>query len=74
MKRTRNIVGQPRRFVSTREMGPLLGVSPRTIRNWIKLGQIKGHKIGHHLKITKEEAIEVLRRYEQPIPSEWYPK
>jgi len=61
-----------RRFVSTNEMGPLLGVSPRTIRNWIKDGEITGHKIGHHLKITREEAIRVLRRYQQPIPSAWH--
>ena len=62
---------EAKRFISTNEMGPLLGVSPRTIRNWIKNGDIKGHKIGHNLKITKKEAIRILRRYEQPIPHWW---
>lgn len=71
MEKDKIATNQTRRFVSTNEMGPLLGVSPRTIRNWIKNGEIRGHKIGHHLKITREEAIRVLRRYEQPIPSKW---
>ena len=60
-----------KRFVSTAEMGPLLGVSARTIRNWIGKGEIKGHKIGHNIKISRDEAIRVLRQYEQPIPSSW---
>jgi excisionase family DNA binding protein len=71
MKKDKNTSNRTRLFVSTNEMGPLLGVSARTIRNWIKNGEIRGHKIGHHLKITREEAIRVLRRYEQPIPPKW---
>lgn len=71
MEKNKTVTNQARRFVSTNEMGPLLGVSPRTIRNWIKTGEIRGQKIGHHLKITREEAIRVLRRYEQPIPTKW---
>jgi excisionase family DNA binding protein len=71
MNKSKIIGNETRRFVSTNEMGPLLGVSPRTIRNWIKNGDIKGYKIGHNLKITKEEAVRILRRYKQPIPPWW---
>jgi len=71
MEEDKTTTRRAKRFVSTNEMGPLLGVSPRTIRNWINSGEIKGYKIGHSLKITREEAIRVLRRYEQPVPSKW---
>ena len=71
MNKSKIIRNETRRFISTNEMGPLLGVSPRTIRNWIKNGHIKGYKIGHNLKITKDEAVRILRRYEQPIPAWW---
>ena len=71
MDKSKAIRTKEKRFISTMEMGPLLGVSPRTIRNWINGGQIKGYKIGHSLKISKEEAVRILRRYEQSIPDEW---
>ncbi len=71
MKESKTIRSMGRRFVSTKEMGPLLGVSPRTIRNWINSGRIKGYKIGHHIKISKEEAVRVLRHYDQSVPVDW---
>jgi excisionase family DNA binding protein len=71
MRESKGIQSQHKRFVSTKEIGPLLGVSPRTIRNWVKRGDIKAHKIGHCFKITRREAVRILRRYEQPIPKEW---
>jgi len=57
-----------RKFVSTGEIAGMLEVSPRTIRNWIKKGDIKAYKIGQNLKIPVAEVIQVLERYDQPIP------
>ncbi|MDY6837530.1 MAG: helix-turn-helix domain-containing protein [Thermodesulfobacteriota bacterium] len=59
-----------RKFVSTGEIAEMLEVSPRTIRNWINKGDIKAYKIGQNLKIPAAEVVQMLQRYDQPIP-EW---
>ncbi len=57
-----------RYFISTTELGELLGVTRQTIRNWFLNGQIKAHKIGKNIKIPIEEAVRLLERYDQPVP------
>jgi len=58
------------KFVSTRELGALLGVTRQTIRNWIKKGHIRAYHIGQSLKVPVQEAVRILVQYELPIP-EW---
>ena len=56
------------KFLSTRELGLLLGVTRQTIRNWIKRGHIRAFQIGQNLKIPLGEAVRILRHYELPVP------
>jgi excisionase family DNA binding protein len=56
------------RFVSTLELGALLGVTRQTVRNWIKKGDIKAFHIGQNLKIPVQEAVRILSFYELPVP------
>ena len=56
------------RFVSTQELGALLGVTRQTVRNWIKKGEIKAFHIGQNLKIPVQEALRILMFYELPVP------
>jgi excisionase family DNA binding protein len=58
------------RFLSTQELGSLLGVTRQTIRNWIKRGNIKAFQIGQNLKIPAHEAVRILTHYNLPFP-EW---
>ncbi|MBW1921871.1 MAG: helix-turn-helix domain-containing protein [Deltaproteobacteria bacterium] len=58
-----------RRFISTKELGELLGVTRQTVRNWILKGEIQAYRIGHNLKIPSSEAVRILRQYQQPVPS-----
>jgi len=58
------------KFLSTKEMGLLLGVTRQTIRNWFLNGQIKAYRIGQNIKIPRAEVVRILEQFEQPIP-EW---
>jgi excisionase family DNA binding protein len=56
------------KFVSTQELGSLLGVTRQTVRNWIKKGHIRAYHIGQNLKIPVREAVRILEHYDLPIP------
>ena len=58
-----------KRFVSTQQLGDLLGVTRQTIRNWCVKGEIQAFKIGQSLKIPRTEAIRVLKGYHLPVPA-----
>ena len=57
-----------KRFVSTQQLGDLLGVTRQTIRNWCVKGDIQAFKIGQSLKIPRTEAIRVLKGYRLTVP------
>jgi excisionase family DNA binding protein len=57
-----------KRFLSTEQVGMLLGVTRQTVRNWFLKGQIKAYRIGQNIKIPRAEAIRILKHYQQPIP------
>jgi excisionase family DNA binding protein len=56
-------------FLSTQELGSLLGVTRQTIRNWIKKGDVKAFHIGQNLKIPASEAVRILMQCGLPVPS-----
>ncbi len=57
-----------KRFVSTQQLGDLLGVTRQTIRNWCVKGEIQAFKIGQNLKIPRSEAIRILKGYQLSVP------
>lgn len=59
---------QVKKFLSTEQVGMLLGVKRQTVRNWFLKGHIKAYRIGQNIKIPRGEAIRILEHYQQPIP------
>lgn len=43
------------RFYSIEEVADLLRVSPRTVRRWIKAGQLRAHRFGRTMRIACED-------------------
>ena len=68
MKGVRMTTNREKNFLSTAELGVLLGVTRQTVRNWFLKGQIKAYRIGQNIKIPKAEALRILERFDQPIP------
>ncbi len=44
------------KYLTTFEVSKMFGVTPQTIRNWIRKGKIEGKKIGH-LWLIRTESI-----------------
>ncbi len=42
------------KYLTTFEVSKMFGVTPQTIRNWIRKGKIKGKKVGHLWLIKAE--------------------
>lgn len=57
----------PRRWLSQAEAGDYLGVTDRTIRNMIRRGQLRGHRVrgGRLIRIDRNDLDDLLR----PIPT-----
>ena len=56
--------------LSCQELGPLMGVTRQTVRNWIDKGDIRALHNGRRFQIPVEEALRILQHYELPVP-EW---
>ncbi len=54
----------PKHFYSLPEVANRYDVSVRTVRRWIKNGELVAHRIGHQLRISAEDisTFEKLRR------------
>jgi excisionase family DNA binding protein len=48
------------RFFTIQETALALGVTPQTIRAWIKQGRLKGQRIGRPILITENNLKEFL--------------
>ncbi len=56
------------RYLSTQEVGSLLGVTRQTIRNWIRKDHVRAFHIGQNLKISPQEAVRIMEYYQLPVP------
>jgi excisionase family DNA binding protein len=54
---------QPR-FYSIDEVANLLGVSPRTVRRWIKDRKLRAHRFGRTVRIAHDDLQDFLSRHE----------
>lgn len=52
------------RFYSIEEVADLLRVSPRTVRRWIKAGQLRAHRFGRTMRIACEDLQDFIARHE----------
>lgn len=60
------------RFYSPYDIGRILGVSPRTVRNWVKEGSLQGFPLRHtkrgaHVRVWEKELILFMRRQGMPL-------
>ncbi len=55
-------------YLTAQELGPLMGVTRQTIRNWITKGDISALHVGRNIKIPVSEALRILRYYGLPAP------
>jgi excisionase family DNA binding protein len=55
--------------LSCQELGPLMGVTRQTIRNWIDKGDIRALHNGRKFEIPADEALRILQHYELPVPN-----
>ena len=55
------------RLYRTNEIADLLGVSPRTISNWVRDKVIPYFKIGKTLRFDPAKVLKVLNKYEVPV-------
>ena len=51
---------EPRRPMRVKEAADLVGVTPKTIRNWIETGKIPGYRYGYNRFIVDRDDIEPL--------------
>ena len=56
------------KFYTTLETAELLGVTIQTIRRYLELGRLRGHKIGRVTYITQKSLHEFLEAPEKIIP------
>ena len=48
--------------ISTKEAARRLGVTPGTIRNWVKNHRLRGYRIGYNFRISKDDVDLQLER------------
>ena len=59
---------QPNRPIKVRVAAEMLGVAPRTVRNWIEDGKIPGYLQGYNIFIVDQDDIEHLMGYRRITP------
>lgn len=59
------------RFLTTNQIAALLGVSERTVANWIDKGHIDAHRTpGRHRRVSPDELVSFLNQRGMPVPKE----
>lgn len=58
----------PGDLITPIEAGKLLKTSPATIRRWCQRGTMPAFKVGGRLRISRADALAMLRRVETPGP------
>jgi len=51
------------RLFSIKGIGPLVGVSSKTIRRWIERGELHFHRLGRQLRISEEDLLAFLSKH-----------
>lgn len=57
------IVKDKRRLVTTRSIASIVGVSTRTIQNWVQRGMISHYKIGKSIRFCREDVFADLEKF-----------
>ncbi len=59
------------RFLTTNRIAGLIGVSERTVANWIDRGHLDAHRTpGGHRRVSPDELVQFLHAREMPVPKE----
>src|SRR5512145_1302557 len=71
MPENRDQTGRTGRFLTSAEVASLVGVSPRTVSNWIRDGHLRAHRTaGGHARVSAEDLQRFLdERGIRPLPT-----
>lgn len=59
---------EPRRPIRVKDAADLVGVTPKTIRNWVDAGKIPGYRFSYRRMIVDLDDIEPLIGYKRIVP------
>lgn len=59
---------EPNRPIKVKDAAELVGVTPKTIRNWVNAGKIPGYRFGYKRFIVDLDDIEPLAQYRRIAP------
>lgn len=66
MARSKAAQTTPRQWITIQQAADRLGVTPKTIRNFIARGGLHGYRIGAHMIRVRSSEVDALLR---PIPA-----
>ncbi len=50
----------PKSFLTVRQVAERCGVSERTVRRWIKTGELRAHQLGRSVRVSEEDLAAFL--------------
>ncbi|MCT2059580.1 MULTISPECIES: helix-turn-helix domain-containing protein [Dietzia] len=59
---------EPNRPIKVKEAAELVGVTPKTIRNWVDAGKIPGYRFGYNRMVVDLDDIEPLMSCQRITP------
>lgn len=55
-------IGDPRRWLTTRELAARIGVTPETVRGWVRQGRVPVYRVGQKtLRFDLDEVVTAIR-------------
>ena len=57
-------------FYTQKEIGYLLGISPKTVHRLIKDGEINAVRVGRQIRIPEDSLLGFLNKIGYPVPEE----
>lgn len=58
----------PHRFISTQAAAERLGVTPKSVRNWVADGRLPAVRVGRNIRIDPADLDAFVRPYVEPEP------
>ena len=57
-------------WLTLRQAAELVGVTPRTVQNWIKNGKIKGYQVVGRIRVKRSDVDALYQPKEEKRPSD----
>lgn len=61
------------KYLTTREVGDLIGASPSAVLKWIDKGRLRAHRTpGGHRRVARADLVKFLSEHGMPVPAKLY--